>query len=256
MSDLSEVCATYFAELEGAGASLPAPLAIALHLCCFDPLCTKPITSFDKMPLSEGLRRRIRDVGFASPTIVQQRTIRPFVRGRDVVVVSPSGSGCTSTYAIGILESVDFDRQATQALVVCPSRERGLRAAKQIRMLGEGGAKEGAAERPWCVDIVGSTSVLGTLRQLQNGPQIVIGTPHRLASTFQRILSCDAVTIVVVDDAEMFSKDELDNFFLLLKPNCAKNLQIAAFAKRLPPQLVAFLERWMEDPLMITDLPA
>ena len=167
-SDLSRGCAVYLSEAESSGLALPAPLAIVLNLFCFSPRDASPITSFDDMPLSEPVLRGIYANGFESPSALQQRVIAPMVRGCDMIVISLGGTGKTASCAISILESVDFSLQATQALVLCPTREYAVNVGQLIRNLGQHCVPVGASQTSWCVDAVGPQVVVGTVGGAQN----------------------------------------------------------------------------------------
>ena len=54
-----------------------------------------PCTSFDAMNLKPDLLKGIYAYGFEKPSAIQQRAIKPIVRGRDVIAQSQSGTGKT-----------------------------------------------------------------------------------------------------------------------------------------------------------------
>jgi translation initiation factor 4A len=50
--------------------------------------------------------------------------------GYDVIAQAQSGTGKTATFAISILQQIELDLKATQALVLAPTRE----LAQQVRV--------------------------------------------------------------------------------------------------------------------------
>jgi ATP-dependent RNA helicase len=89
-----------------------------------EPPIPIPITpDFDSMGLTQDLLRGIYAYGYAKPSDLQQRAIVPLVQGRDVIAVSPSGTGSTSTLVIGLLQRLDPSQHVLQALIVAPTRE-------------------------------------------------------------------------------------------------------------------------------------
>jgi len=66
------------------------------------------------MGLREDLLRGIYAYGFEKPSAIQQRAIRPVLKGRDVIAQAQSGTGKTATFSIAILQSIDFTVRETQ----------------------------------------------------------------------------------------------------------------------------------------------
>lgn len=77
------------------------------------------------LPLFTSLRS-----GFEKPSAIQQRSILPIVRGRDVIAQAQSGTGKTATYSISLLQKVDIQLRETQALVLSPTRELAVQIQK------------------------------------------------------------------------------------------------------------------------------
>ena len=53
-------------------------------------------------------------LGFEKPSAIQQRAIRPLLKGRDVIAQAQSGTGKTATFSISILQSIDTTVRETQ----------------------------------------------------------------------------------------------------------------------------------------------
>lgn len=68
---------------------------------------TAPCPTFDSMSLKPALLRGIYAYGFEKPSAIQQRAIRPIVRGRDVIAQSQSGTGKTAVFSISALQLLD-----------------------------------------------------------------------------------------------------------------------------------------------------
>ena len=81
------------------------------------------VDSFDDMNLDQQLLRGIYGYGFEKPSAIQMRAIVPCTKGHDVIAQAQSGTGKTATFAISCLQNIDVNRQATQALILGPTRE-------------------------------------------------------------------------------------------------------------------------------------
>lgn len=67
--------------------------------------------------------RGIYAYGFERPSTIQQRANIPVIKGHDVIAQAQSGTGKTATFSISILQSIDVNLKACQALVLAPTRE-------------------------------------------------------------------------------------------------------------------------------------
>lgn len=73
---------------------------------------------------------RLLSPGFEKPSAIQQRAIKPIVRGRDVIAQAQSGTGKTATFSIAILQSIDTQNRDTQVLCLSPTRELAVQIQK------------------------------------------------------------------------------------------------------------------------------
>lgn len=84
--------------------------------------------------------------------------------------LSPTGTGKTATFAIGILQKLDINVKDCQALVLAPTRELAQQIVKVITSLGDFMNLKIHA-------CVGGTAVRDDIRTLQDGVHVVVGTP-------------------------------------------------------------------------------
>ncbi|XP_015374649.1 PREDICTED: eukaryotic initiation factor 4A-III-like [Diuraphis noxia] len=88
------------------------------------------LTTFDNMKLREDLVRGIYSYGFERPSAIQQRAIKPMIKGRDVIAQAQSGTGKTATFSIAMLQSIDTQLRDTQVLCLSPTRELAVQIQK------------------------------------------------------------------------------------------------------------------------------
>ncbi|XP_015683117.1 eukaryotic initiation factor 4A-I [Protobothrops mucrosquamatus] len=145
------------------------------------------VDSFDDMNLSESLLRGIYAYGFEKPSAIQQRAILPCIKGYDVIAQAQSGTGKTATFAISILQQVELDLKATQALVLAPTRELAQQIQKVVMALGD---YMGAS----CHACIGGTNVRAEVQKLQmEAPHIIVGTPGRVFDMLNRRYLCEYI---------------------------------------------------------------
>ena len=79
--------------------------------------------TFEDMDLKENLLRGIYAMGFEKPSAIQQKAIKPFLEGKDLIAQAQSGTGKTATFGISLLQSIDESLKETQAVIVSHTRE-------------------------------------------------------------------------------------------------------------------------------------
>jgi ATP-dependent helicase YprA (DUF1998 family) len=98
---------------------------------------TEPCPTFDAMHLKPDLLKGVYAYGFEKPSAIQQRAIRPIVRGRDVIAQSQSGTGKTAVFSISALQLLDETSRDTQVLVLSPTRELAEQTQRVMQSLGD-----------------------------------------------------------------------------------------------------------------------
>ena len=74
---------------------------------------------------------------FERPSAIQSRAIVPVIKGHDVIAQAQSGTGKTATFSIAILQRIDPNLKAVQALVLAPTRELAQQIQNVVVALGD-----------------------------------------------------------------------------------------------------------------------
>lgn len=100
--------------------------------------CAQARTSCcESLLLMRSLTCGVSSTGFERPSSIQSKGIVPFGKGLDVIQQAQSGTGKTATFCAGILQSLDFNLNECQALVLAPTRELAQQIEKVMRALGD-----------------------------------------------------------------------------------------------------------------------
>jgi translation initiation factor 4A len=201
--------------------------------------------SFDDYDLNENLLRGIYSYGFEKPSAIQQRGIKPILDGRDTIGQAQSGTGKTATFAIGILQRIDYQHKQTQGLILAPTRELAQQIQKVAIALGD-------YLNVKCHACIGGTSVRDDIDKLRDGQHLVVGTPGRVFDMIgKRHLRVDDLVTFVLDEAdEMLSrgfKDQIYDIFKTLPPN----IQVCLFSATMPPEILDLTTKFMRDAVRI-----
>ncbi|KAH0559582.1 hypothetical protein GP486_003898, partial [Trichoglossum hirsutum] len=203
------------------------------------------IDSFDSMNLKPELLRGVYAYGFERPSAIQQRAIMPVIKGHDVIAQAQSGTGKTATFSISVLQKLDPNLKQCQALILAPTRELAQQIQKVVVAIGDFMNVE-------CHACIGGTSVRDDMKALQEGPQVVVGTPGRVHDMIQRrFLKTDSMKMFVLDEAdEMLSRgftEQIYDIFQLLP----QATQVVLLSATMPQDVLEVTTKFMRDPVRI-----
>src|SRR6476660_4863063 len=200
------------------------------------------MTTFKELGLSGPLLEALEDVGYASPSPIQEQAIPPMLEGRDIIGQAQTGSGKTAAFGLPLLEAVDPKVPEVQALVLTPTRELCIQVTQAIRAYG---ARKGVD----VVAVFGGAPIRSQQSQLRAGGQVVVGTVGRVMDLMQRAsLVLHDCRFVVLDEAdEMLDLGFLEDVekILAATPN---SRQTALFSATMPPPIRALADNYLYDP--------
>ena len=81
------------------------------------------IKKWDELEIHSDILRGIYAYGFERPSPIQSKAIVPILQKRDIIAQAQSGTGKTAAFTIGALGRIDPLLNATQVLVLAPTRE-------------------------------------------------------------------------------------------------------------------------------------
>jgi ATP-dependent RNA helicase DeaD len=203
--------------------------------------------TFQDFPLSEPLRRAIADLGFTTPTPVQEKVIPHVLEGRrDLIALAQTGTGKTAAFGLPLLQGMDPESREIQALILSPTRELCNQIAADFRDF----SRHLPALRT--VPVYGGASIEAQIREVVRGPQVLVATPGRLLDLIRRKkVRLDRVRDVVLDEAdEMLDMGFQEDLEAILEavPDDARTL---LFSATMPAQVERIAGTYLENPLRI-----
>ena len=92
------------------------------------------MTDFASLGLQEDILKAIESLGFETPTPVQAKVIPLLLDSKqDLVALAQTGTGKTAAFGLPLIQQVDTDSKAVQALILCPTRELCLQICKDLK---------------------------------------------------------------------------------------------------------------------------
>src|SRR3954447_6916341 len=203
------------------------------------------MSKFTELGLSAPLLAALDDVGYESPSPIQEEAIPPMLEGRDVIGQAQTGSGKTAAFGLPLLETIDTELGEVQALVLTPTRELCIQVTQAIRTYG---ARRGVD----VVAVFGGAPIRSQQAQLHDGGQVVVGTVGRVLDLMSRgSLDLSSCRFVVLDEAdEMLDLGFLEDVEKIL--NATPNgRQTALFSATMPPPIRTLADRYLYHPEVI-----
>ena len=197
--------------------------------------------SFVDMQLSEPLLRAITEKGYTNPTPVQAKAFGPVMAGRDLIVRSKTGTGKTAAFGLPLLEKISADDKQVRALILCPTRELAIQVAEELLQLAKYKGIKVAA-------IYGGASMKTQEDALEDGTQIIVGTPGRVFDHINRgNLKLEECTHAVLDEAdEMLNQGFYEEVTRILD-RLPKNRQVLLFSATVPTDILNLIARYTTD---------
>ncbi|MCD6050631.1 MAG: box helicase [Verrucomicrobia bacterium] len=198
---------------------------------------------FSELGLSPEMLKAIDKLGYEQASPIQAAAIPVLMEGKDIVGQSQTGSGKTAAFAIPAVEKVDTKLRGVQILILCPTRELAVQVSEEVHKLTI--FKKGIQALP----IYGGQSYERQYYGLQQGAQIVIGTPGRLMDHMRRgTLRLDKLKMIILDEADvmldMGFREDIEVILKALPPE----RQTVFFSATMPRPIQDLIQRFAKEP--------
>lgn len=206
------------------------------------------MNAFEALGLNEQLVQAITDLGFDTPTPIQEQAIPILLSGTtDFVGLAQTGTGKTAAFGLPLLNLINISERHPQALIVCPTRELCLQITNDI------GTYTKHTKGLFTEAVYGGASISMQIRNLKRGVHIVVATPGRLIDLIERkAIDLQKVKYVVLDEAdEMLNMGFRDDIDFVLK-NTLNRESIWLFSATMPPEVRAIAKNFMTTPKEVT----
>src|SRR5690606_25847895 len=132
------------------------------------------MTTFQEIGLNPSIQQAIAELGFVTPTPVQQQAI-PQILGseQDLIALAQTGIGKTAAFGLPILDQLSVESRTVQAIILCPTRELCLQITKDLEVFSK------HLGNVMIQAVYGGADAQKQINGLKKNPQIVVGTPGR-----------------------------------------------------------------------------
>ncbi len=206
------------------------------------------MNTFKDLGLNEDLLHAITDLGFETPSEVQDKAIPILLQeDTDLVALAQTGTGKTAAFGFPMLQKINIDSRTTQGLILSPTRELCLQITNEIKQYGK-----------YCkglnvVAIYGGASITDQARAVKRGAQIIVATPGRMKDMIsRRLVDISKIEYSVLDEADemlnMGFKEDITD--ILSHTPEEKNTWL--FSATMPKEVSIIAKKFMNNPQEIT----
>lgn len=203
------------------------------------------MATFKEFGLSPEVMKAVSKMGFEEATPIQAATIPLSLQNRDVIGQAQTGTGKTAAFGIPLVEKIDMNHDAVQAIIVAPTRELAIQVSEELYKIG-------STKRVRVLPIYGGQDIERQIRALKKHPHIIVGTPGRIIDHIQRrTLRLQNVHTVVLDEAdEMLNMGFVEDIEAILS-HVPTERQTLLFSATMPEPIRRIAERFMNNPELV-----
>ena len=204
--------------------------------------------TFEELGLDEALLRAVGDLGFESPTPIQEAAIPVMLQtDDDLLGLAQTGTGKTAAFGLPLLHHlmqtpfIYEGVRTTRALVLAPTRELCMQISKDLKLYGK-------YSKLKVVAVYGGEDIRRQLSQLDVTPEIIVATPGRLIDLVRRgKVMLSNIEYLVLDEAdEMLNMGFKDDLETILKETPSERRTLL-FSATMPKEISAIARNYMRS---------
>lgn len=202
------------------------------------------MNDFSSLGLSAELQKVLPELGFTTPTPIQEQTIPILLdKPTDLIGLAQTGTGKTAAFGLPLLDLVDAKQSHTQAVILAPTRELCQQIAQQLEKFSK------YKLRLNVLPVFGGASIVGQIAALKKPTQVIVATPGRLLDLIRRKkIDLSEIKHVVLDEADemlnMGFQEDIDS--ILSSTSADKNTWL--FSATMPSEIRRIIKNYMTDP--------
>ncbi|TDE18711.1 DEAD/DEAH box helicase [Dyadobacter psychrotolerans] len=206
--------------------------------------------TFADLNLTKPLLSALTDLGYTTPTTIQEKVFSVMMSGKDVCGIAQTGTGKTFAYLLPTLRQLEFSKdRLPQLLIIVPTRELVVQVVEEVRKLA-------AYMTLQAVGVYGGGNIKVQMAELKQGADVVVATPGRLVDlALNGSLKTKAIKKLVIDEVdEMLNlgfRTQLKNILDLL-PQRRQNL---LFSATITQEVEVLMQTYFNSPVRIEAAP-
>ncbi|WP_026976909.1 DEAD/DEAH box helicase [Flavobacterium tegetincola] len=205
------------------------------------------MTTFEQFNLPKSVQKAIDELGFTTPTPIQEKSFATIMSGRDMMGIAQTGTGKTFAYLLPLLKLYKFTPTNTPKIVILvPTRELVVQVVAEIEKLTKYMSVS-------TLGIFGGVNINTQKKAVYEGIDILVGTPGRVMD-----LALDSV--IRFDETQKLVIDEFDEMLNLgfrvqltsILSMMDRKRQNILFSATMTDEVDAILEDYFDYPEEVT----
>ncbi|TYB76669.1 DEAD/DEAH box helicase [Bizionia gelidisalsuginis] len=198
------------------------------------------LKQFSDLGINKQIQESLVGLDISVPTDIQEKTIPIILNQKeDLVVLAKTGTGKTAAFGLPLLQLIDVENTAIQALILAPTRELGQQIFANLESFAKNSPELSIAS------VCGGIPIKPQIERLKAPTHIVVATPGRLVDLIKRgAINIKDVAYLVLDEAdEMISalKDEVDTII----KDIPKSRRTLLFTATMPGTIKQLVQNYM-----------
>ncbi len=206
------------------------------------------MNKFEALGLGEAIIKAVNDMGFETPSEVQEKAIPILLeQDTDIVALAQTGTGKTAAFGFPLIEKIDSKSRITQGLILSPTRELCLQITNELKNYSK------FIPGLHTVAIYGGASITEQAKQIKRGAQIIVATPGRMQDMINRkMVDITNIGYCILDEAdEMLNMGFYEDITSILS-HTPKDKNTWLFSATMPKEVATIAKRFMQKPVEIT----
>lgn len=206
------------------------------------------MVNFADLRVSKLLLKALEEMDYVYPTLIQKKTFRNITAGKDVVGISPTGTGKTFAYLLPVLGSIDFSKEVhPRVIIVLPTRELVIQVKEEAQKLCR-------YKNLRIKEVYGGVNIRTQIELLrEGGVDVLIGTPGRLFDiAVTGIIRFTGVKKFIIDEVDellnLGFRPQVEQIMTIL-PSKRQNIM---FSSTLSINVENFIKSYFLNPQIIT----
>ena len=202
--------------------------------------------NFSDLNLNRFLLDALDEMGFTTPTPIQERAFPEIMSGKDMVGIAQTGTGKTFAYLLPILKQLSYSEQKhPRVLIIVPTRELVVQVVDELESL-----------TPYInvrfAGVYGGTNLNKQKQLVYQGQDILVATPGRLLDlALDGILKLKQIQKLVIDEVDEMMNLGFRPQLITLLDLLPKNRQSIMFSATLTNEVSSILGQFFKSPTKV-----
>ena len=207
--------------------------------------------TFEELNLNKSLLNALTDLGFTTPTTIQQKVFSVVMSGKDVCGIAQTGTGKTYAYLLPCLRQFQFSKNnLPQLLIVVPTRELVAQVVESVQKLTTYMTLS-------VVGIYGGVNTKPQIAEIVQGVDVLVATPGRLVDLITNgVIKTKNIKKIVIDEVDEMLNLGFRTQLKVVLDSLPPKRQNLMFSATLTEDVEALIQTYFNNPVRIEAAPA